>query len=187
MSPTAFARLIATPERSIIAIVQWRPRTKLALFAAAYGALWLLGLLLPDEGIIAWRLFGFFVPVFAALIWGGLIGMGTFLLTSVGIYALLAVRDVQFVGGIAGPLTGVLAMTVVGLLRHYVMELHAAQERISTLEGIIPICASCKKIRDDAGEWHPVEAYVASRSGAEFSHGLCPDCQQEALRPLQFT
>jgi PAS domain-containing protein len=49
---------------------------------------------------------------------------------------------------------------------------------IRTLQGIIPICASCKKVRDDSGYWQQVEGYLASHTQAEFSHGLCPDCRQ---------
>lgn len=48
--------------------------------------------------------------------------------------------------------------------------------RIRILEGIVPVCASCKQIRDENGRWHPIEVYVAERSEAEFSHGLCPEC-----------
>lgn len=55
-------------------------------------------------------------------------------------------------------------------------ELQAALSKIKTLSGLLPICASCKKIRDDGGYWHQVEAYVQDHSDAEFSHGLCPDC-----------
>jgi PAS domain S-box-containing protein len=55
-------------------------------------------------------------------------------------------------------------------------ELKEALARIETLHGLIPICAGCKKIRDDRGYWHQVEAYIEARSRAEFSHGLCPDC-----------
>lgn len=55
-------------------------------------------------------------------------------------------------------------------------ELKRAMEEIKTLRGIIPICASCKKIRDDNGYWHQVEAYVSQRTHALFSHGLCSDC-----------
>jgi hypothetical protein len=43
----------------------------------------------------------------------------------------------------------------------------------------LPICASCKRIRDDHENWHPVESYISDHSQAEFSHGLCPDCAQE--------
>jgi DNA-binding response OmpR family regulator len=55
-------------------------------------------------------------------------------------------------------------------------ELHHAMGEIKTLRGIVPICASCKKIRDDKGFWSQVEVYVRDHSEAEFSHGLCPDC-----------
>ena len=47
---------------------------------------------------------------------------------------------------------------------------------VNTLTGILPICAACKKIRDDRGEWTPVEVYVRERSQAQFSHGICPEC-----------
>lgn len=58
-------------------------------------------------------------------------------------------------------------------------ELEEALAEVKQLQGIIPICASCKKIRDDQGFWHQVEAYVQAHSGAEFSHGLCPDCMKK--------
>jgi hypothetical protein len=56
-----------------------------------------------------------------------------------------------------------------------VAELEAAQHRVRRLEGILPICASCKRIRD-GGTWQSVEGYVTARSDAQFSHGICPDC-----------
>jgi len=52
----------------------------------------------------------------------------------------------------------------------------ATQKEVKTLRGIIPICSSCKKIRDDQGAWNQVEVYVREHSEAEFSHGICPDC-----------
>ena len=55
-------------------------------------------------------------------------------------------------------------------------ELQKALENIKTLRGMIPICAKCKKIRDDEGYWQDVAVYVRDHSEAEFSHGLCPDC-----------
>ncbi|MBW2456596.1 MAG: PAS domain-containing protein [Deltaproteobacteria bacterium] len=54
--------------------------------------------------------------------------------------------------------------------------------RVSTLEGILPTCAWCKKIRTAGGEWVQMERYVADRSEAEFSHGVCPPCAEQ-LRP----
>lgn len=55
-------------------------------------------------------------------------------------------------------------------------ELREALENVSTLRGLLPICASCKKIRDDKGYWNRIESYIASHTLAEFSHGICPDC-----------
>jgi hypothetical protein len=48
---------------------------------------------------------------------------------------------------------------------------------IKTLNGLLPICAWCKKIRDDSGYWNQLEAYVHEHTQAEFSHGICPECQ----------
>jgi PAS domain S-box-containing protein len=58
-------------------------------------------------------------------------------------------------------------------------ELQSALAEIKTLRGIIPICASCKKIRDDEGYWHDVAVYIRDHSEAEFSHGICPDCAKK--------
>lgn len=55
-------------------------------------------------------------------------------------------------------------------------ELRKALDEIKTLSGIIPICATCKKIRDDNGYWNQVEVYIRNHSDASFSHGICPDC-----------
>ncbi|HLP15877.1 MAG TPA: two-component regulator propeller domain-containing protein [Bacteroidota bacterium] len=55
-------------------------------------------------------------------------------------------------------------------------ELKAALENVKTLGGLIPICSSCKKIRDDEGYWNILETYLIKHSDAQFSHGICPDC-----------
>ena len=60
--------------------------------------------------------------------------------------------------------------------RALVEELQAALAQIHQLKGLIPICARCKKVRDDSGFWRQVEEYISRRSEATFSHGLCPDC-----------
>jgi PAS domain S-box-containing protein len=64
-------------------------------------------------------------------------------------------------------------------------ELQDALVRIKTLKGLIPICASCKKIRTDKGFWQQIEEYIGDHSDAEFSHGLCPDCAR-TLYPAYF-
>ena len=57
--------------------------------------------------------------------------------------------------------------------------LQSALAEIKTLQGILPICANCKKIRDRQGDWNPLEVYIQKHSDAEFSHGICPQCVQE--------
>jgi PAS domain S-box-containing protein len=57
-----------------------------------------------------------------------------------------------------------------------IVELREAIAKVKTLSGMLPICASCKKIRDDRGYWNTVEAYVQQHSAATFTHGICPDC-----------
>lgn len=61
-------------------------------------------------------------------------------------------------------------------LQEKILELQKAAEQIRTLRGIVPICMHCKKVRDDQGFWNQVEVYVETHTGAEFSHGICPDC-----------
>ena len=52
-------------------------------------------------------------------------------------------------------------------------------DELQTLSGLLPICSSCKNIRDDSGYWERIESYVSKHSGAEFSHGLCPECAKK--------
>ena len=59
-----------------------------------------------------------------------------------------------------------------------VTERRRMEAEVKTLSGLLPICASCKKVRDDRGYWSQIETYVSQHSQAEFSHGLCPDCLQ---------
>ncbi len=65
-----------------------------------------------------------------------------------------------------------------------IIELKDALAKIKTLSGIIPICAKCKKIRDDEGYWNQVEVYVRDHTEAEFSHGLCPECVAEMEKKI---
>lgn len=55
-------------------------------------------------------------------------------------------------------------------------ELEKAFDEIRILKGMVPICSSCKKIRDDKGFWTQIESYIKTNSDVEFSHGICPDC-----------
>jgi PleD family two-component response regulator len=58
-------------------------------------------------------------------------------------------------------------------------QLQKALDEIKILQGIIPICANCKKVRDDKGFWNQVETYISKHSEVEFSHGICPTCAKE--------
>ena len=67
-----------------------------------------------------------------------------------------------------------------------IVMLNNALEEVKTLSGFLPICASCKKIRDDKGYWNQIEAYISEHSEAEFSHGICPECAHN-LYPELYT
>jgi len=56
------------------------------------------------------------------------------------------------------------------------LQLIQSMKEINTLRGFLPICANCKKIRDDKGYWTQIESYISLHSEAEFSHGICPEC-----------
>ena len=58
-------------------------------------------------------------------------------------------------------------------------DLQEAVAEVKTLSGLLPICASCKKIRDDKGYWTQIESYIKDHSEAEFSHGICPECAKK--------
>jgi hypothetical protein len=58
-------------------------------------------------------------------------------------------------------------------------ELRNALDEISTLRGTLPICAKCKSIRDDDGYWNRIEKYLQEHSQADFTHGLCPECEED--------
>jgi AmiR/NasT family two-component response regulator len=64
-------------------------------------------------------------------------------------------------------------------LRRLNAELQDALAEVKTLSGLLPICSSCKKIRDDEGYWNQLETYIQEHSNVMFSHGLCPDCAKK--------
>jgi hypothetical protein len=62
------------------------------------------------------------------------------------------------------------------VLKKLNLELETALDEIKELSGLLPICAACKKIRDDQGYWQQIEYYVSEHAQVQFSHGICPDC-----------
>ncbi len=65
------------------------------------------------------------------------------------------------------------------LVSERTIDLQMALDEIKTLKGIVPICSTCKKIRDDNGYWNKLESYIQKHSEASFSHGMCPDCSDK--------
>lgn len=64
-------------------------------------------------------------------------------------------------------------------------KLKESLEKVKLLSGFLPICASCKKIRDDKGYWKQIESYIRDHSEAEFTHGICPDCFKELYQDIK--
>jgi phosphoserine phosphatase RsbU/P len=64
-----------------------------------------------------------------------------------------------------------------------IVDLEAALSRVKTLQGLLPICSYCKRIRNDSNYWQQVESYVAEHSEAEFTHGVCPQCYDTIVKP----
>jgi K+-sensing histidine kinase KdpD len=158
------------------------------------------GLVLPVATAAALRglaLIGWTIPnpvlVFAlAIVTSAYLGGVTVGLVSAGVtfaYTLVAwsmpgalfhykSSDVQrlFVEAATMPAMAVLVGVLQARLRRRVVLLEAALADVKQLEGLIPICMYCKQVRGDAGYWERIEAYVSSRSGATFTHGICPEC-----------
>jgi sigma-B regulation protein RsbU (phosphoserine phosphatase) len=70
-----------------------------------------------------------------------------------------------------------------GSLAQRVRELEAALSSVKTLQGLLPICSYCKKIRNDRNYWQQVEGYICDHSEAQFSHGICPECYERFVQP----
>jgi transcriptional regulator with GAF, ATPase, and Fis domain len=69
--------------------------------------------------------------------------------------------------------------------RRLIQELQSALDEIKTLQGILPVCSHCMKVRDDQGYWNQIDAYIQKHSDAKISHGICPQCAKELYPDLQ--
>ncbi len=89
----------------------------------------------------------------------------------------IAYFDVEHLitGGVIALVTAVL----LGSLELYIRRLERALDNVKTLEGMLPICASCKRIRTPDNQWHVIEKYIKDRTDATFTHGLCPECAEQ--------
>jgi phosphoserine phosphatase RsbU/P len=69
------------------------------------------------------------------------------------------------------------------LLVNRMNDLQDALSKIKTLQGLLPICSYCRKIRNDKNYWQELEIYISQNTAAEFSHGICPDCLEKYINP----
>ena len=80
---------------------------------------------------------------------------------------------------------GVQMLTLQKALAERVDELEAALSQVKQLQGILPICSYCKKVRDDQNYWQQVENYISDHADVQFSHGICPDCYERVVREYE--
>jgi len=82
---------------------------------------------------------------------------------------------------------GMRVLALQNALAERVAELEASLSREKQLEGLLPICCYCKKIRDDSNYWHQVESYVTQHSDVKFSHSVCPECTDKFKEDMGLT
>jgi K+-sensing histidine kinase KdpD len=84
-------------------------------------------------------------------------------------------------------INGVIRITVFSLFAVLIDRLASQNRRLSVqvdmLSGLLPICANCKKIRNESNEWEEIETYITNKTDAEFTHGICPECKQQLYGP----
>ena len=78
---------------------------------------------------------------------------------------------------------GVRMLELQAILADRVRELEDALARVKQLQGLLPICSYCKKVRDDRNYWQQVETYIEGHSDAQFTHGICPECREKYVEP----
>jgi len=78
---------------------------------------------------------------------------------------------------------GTRVLELQGALAQRVQQLEEALSRVKQLQGLLPICSYCKKIRNDRNYWQQVEGYISDHSEAQFSHGICPECYAHYVQP----
>jgi len=78
---------------------------------------------------------------------------------------------------------GIRVLELQGALAHRVRQLEEALSRVKQLQGLLPICSYCKKIRNDRNYWQQVEGYISEHTEVQFSHGICPECYTRFVQP----
>jgi PAS domain S-box-containing protein len=87
---------------------------------------------------------------------------------------------VEPLGDSRGELVGVLCSAIeITSLKETILKLQQALDEVQLLQGLLPICASCKRIKDEREKWQVLEVYIQAHSGAKFTHGICPECMRK--------
>ena len=117
-------------------------------------------------GIIFSELFTFIMSSILSFLWWGYISLDILLIGSIDAFvvALLVI---------------IIVIYFVNMIKEKSIVNRLLSQEVKTLTGLLPICATCKKIRDDKGYWKQIESYIRDHSEAEFSHGICPDCHEK--------
>jgi len=103
-----------------------------------------------------------------------------------GFFVLLGIYFTLFYANITKYIETPLSVRSMFLTKSQLIEkLQKTEEEVKKLQDILPICAKCKKIRDDEGFWNQVEEYLATHSNIRFSHGLCPECAKDLLSDFE--
>ena len=102
------------------------------------------------------------------------------------VWARLTLDEKGDTTGTAGTLTDITGRKQAEEEREeLILKLEKALSEVKKLSGLLPICSSCKKIRNDEGYWEQMEVYIRDRSEAEFSHGICPECSKRLYPEYQ--
>ncbi len=189
--------LIVTP---LVTLWSYSRRWRWKFWQVVEGVLLLIGLVLFGFAVFGGMLpaqiehYPFEIINIPIIIWAALrfdqreIATGTFVLSGIAVWGTLqgygpfsrgsqndSLLLVQVFAGITA-LMAIVAGAVVSERRKLTQELEEALAHVKTLKGLLPICAWCKRIRNDGGYWEEVEAYIHGHADVDFSHGICPDC-----------
>ncbi|MCE1204827.1 MAG: hypothetical protein LWW79_09505 [Holophagaceae bacterium] len=169
-----------------------RPLFAWLVALALFGGILLIDVLSPPE--VDYSAFYLAPVIWLAWCRGTREGFGIALLAGTGWYlhALLSGRYAssewyRLWDAVNLQLSYLLAAWAVGALRREVLvqqalnqKLQESMAEVRELKGLLPVCAWCHNIRDDQGEWHPMEVFIQQRTGASATHGICPSCLEKA-------
>ncbi|HEY2804327.1 MAG TPA: hypothetical protein VGI92_00555 [Gemmatimonadales bacterium] len=161
-------------------LMRWLPARELAIHLAGLAGIMAsaLNTLAADSRSFRYLVLGISLPLPIGMIAVGLDGPHIEVAVLVIVFALAMLLVHRQVHGALVEHLRTVARLILSEKHQGVLisELQRTIAEVRTLTGLLPICASCKKVRDDGGYWRSVEAYVTEHTDAQFSHGVCPEC-----------